>query len=95
MEAKKTFQEKMKARMESLDSRIDVLKAKAHKAQADTKLSILNRVEGLDSERAEVNRRLEEMKEAGQEAWQDLKEGVESSVTELQKAVDQAVDQFA
>ena len=54
IDLKEAYQDKMKAQLEKLDARIDLLRAEAKEAQADTKIEINDRVEALEEQRDEA-----------------------------------------
>lgn len=94
IDVKEAYQEKMKAQLEKLDARIDLLKAEAKEAQADTKIEINDRVEALEEQRDEAQKRLDNVKESGASAWRDLKSGLDTAIMELENAVEGALGKF-
>lgn len=94
MENKKAYQERMEAELREWQAKIDVLKAKADKAQADQKLEYEEEIESLREKQEEVRERLEELQEAGEDAWQEVKAGLDAAWEEMRSATDRALDRF-
>ena len=65
------------------------MKAKADKADADAKIEYNKQIEDLRSkqEAAQVKEKLGEFKDAGENAWEDLKAGTELARDSLGEAV--------
>jgi len=55
---------------------IDKMKAKADKVDADAQLEYYKQVEDLHLKYEATQEKLEELKEAGEDAWEDLKAGL-------------------
>ena len=91
MDKRKAYQEKIKAQIEKVGAQIELLKAKVDDAKADAKIELNQRIENLEGQRDEVQKRLDELKSAGSSAWRELKSGVDSAVVELEKAVTQVM----
>ncbi len=91
---KKSFQQKLEARLSEWDAEIEKLKAKADKVEADLKIDYYKQMGALQERRNAAKKKLEELRLAGDEAWEDLKSGVENSCAELGKAVKSAVSKF-
>ena len=94
MSEKKAYQEKVEATLNQLDARIDLLKAQAKEASAEAKIEYNKRLEDLREQQSEVRARLQEMSEAGEEAWEEFKDGIDEAVSELQDAVTGALAAF-
>ena len=94
IDLKEAYQDKMKAQLEKLDARIDLLRAEAKEAQADTKIEINDRVEALEEQRDEDQKRLDNVKGSGAAAWRDLKSGADTAMSELENAVESALSKF-
>ncbi len=88
------FQEQMQARLDEWKAEIDKMRAKADKASADARMDYLRRVDELESKRDEVQQRIKSLKKQGGEAWEDVKNGLESAMSELKRSVDSAASRF-
>ena len=94
MSKKQAFEDKIKAQLDELDAKIDVLKAKAKQAEAAGKQDYYETIEDLQKKRGEVKSKLQELRDAGDDAWEDMKQGVEESWTSFADAVKSAVSRF-
>jgi len=80
-EKKDVYVQKLKAKIDEWNAEIDKLSAQANQSQADLKLSYLEHVEELKEKRNEAAAKLESLQEAGESAWDEIKEGLEESFT--------------
>ena len=94
MDTKKLYEEKMDAQIKQLDARIDLLKATVEETKADVKINLQKRIEDLEDKREEAISRLQEIKDAGQVAWQELRAGMDNAIDDFKKAVAQATSKF-
>jgi uncharacterized coiled-coil DUF342 family protein len=78
-EKKDVYVQKLKAKIDEWNAEIDKLSAKADQSQADLKLRYLEQIQGLKEERNKIEAKLEALQEAGESAWDELKEGLEDS----------------
>ncbi len=91
---KDDYQQKLEAQLAEWDAEINKLKAKADKVEADAKIEYHNQMENLQARRQTLEKKLEELQQAGDDAWEDLKSGVENAWSEFEKAVKSAVSNF-
>jgi hypothetical protein len=87
---KAAYQQQMEAQFKEWSAKIDVLKAKAEKAEAKAKVGYYEVIEQLRGKQDQVRQRLEALKKSGTGAWEDLKGGVEKAWAELRAAFDRA-----
>jgi hypothetical protein len=87
---KAAYQQQMEAQFKEWSAKIDVLKAKAEKAEAKAKVGYYEVIEQVRSRQDQLRQRLEALKRGGTGAWEDLKGGVEKAWTELKSAFDRA-----
>jgi len=88
------YQEKAKAKYDQLNAKIDGLKARYDEAKADAKLKVKTQFDDLSMHQKTVTHQFEEMKNAGQDAWQDIKDGLEESFDTLEKTFTEAADRL-
>lgn len=84
----------MKIRLKELDAQIEGLLPKADKATAEAKSEYKERLGALRTKRETARATLEELEAASEEAWEDLKAGVDVALGELKNAVASAVSRF-
>ena len=94
MSNKQTYQQKLQAQLDEWDAKIDVLKAKAEKADADMKLQIDEQMANLRTKQNAARQRMAELQDASDDAWEDLKGGLESAWRTLGDAVQNATSRF-
>jgi len=94
MDRKEAYQEKVEAQLEELRARIELMEAKAERAKAEAKVEYSEQVVELRRKWKEAEERLEGLKAAGIEAWNELTAGVDEAMTALQDAVTRALDRF-
>ena len=93
-EERKAYEEKLDAQLKEWKSQIAVLKAKADKAKADTKMNYYKIIQALEHKRDEARTHLQELKTAGDEAWENQKTGVEKVLDAFQTAFHGAAENF-
>jgi multidrug resistance efflux pump len=94
MNMKEAYQKKLQAQLAEWSAEIDLLKAKAHSAEADVRLEYYKQIEELQSMRESASRKITELKEANDDAWEELKAGMDSAWNSLSKAVKSARSKF-
>jgi len=94
MNMKDAYQDKMDARLREWQANIDALKARADQAGAEQRIKYYEEIESLRTKQQHVHERLEELRTAGTDAWEEIKAGVEVAWTDLQDAVQRARDKF-
>ena len=94
MSKKQAYEEKFNAQLDELNAKVDVLKAKAKQADASAKAAYYEMIEDLLKKQSEAKTKFENLQEAGDDAWEDLKQGFESSASTFAAAVRSAVSRF-
>jgi uncharacterized coiled-coil DUF342 family protein len=94
MEDKKSYLQKLAAQLQDWDTEIDELKVKAHLAKADAKDEFAKQIEDLRSKRQAMQSKLQQLQDSGDEAWDDIKTGLEKSWTELRGSFRNAMSKF-
>jgi len=94
MEKKETYQEKMEAQLKEWTAKLEELKAKAQQASADVKIQYQEQIETLRTKFDATQAKLQELRTAGEGAWEDLKAGIENAWSELKNAWETAVSKF-
>jgi hypothetical protein len=94
MNKKEAFKQKMEAELELAQAKLDQFKAKAKSSAADARIKYTKQVDELEQKVAATRVRLKELGEAGDDAWEQLKDGVESAWGALSAAIRDAVAKF-
>ncbi len=94
MTTKEAYQQKLEAQLDKWKADIDKLKAKADKAEAETQIEYNKQIEDMRIKQKVAQEKLTELKEAGEDAWEDLKAGLDSALNNLGDAVKSATTRF-
>lgn len=94
MQDKKSYLEMLADQLREWDTEIDELKVKAHLAKADAKDELQKQIEELRVQKEAAQSKLKQLQDAGDEAWDDIKVGVEKSWTEMKGAFRSAMSKF-
>lgn len=93
-EKRDAYVKKLKAKMDEWNAEIDKLEAKASQASADSQIKYQQQIEQLKEQRAEAERRMDELSRASGGAWEDLKAGVDGAWQALGEAIQSASSRF-
>ena len=91
---RKAYEERLDAQLAEWNAEIALLKAKADKANAETRLAYYRTIETLQHKQDEAGSKLRELKSAGDEAWDELKAGAEEAWDEIKAAFNGAAERF-
>ena len=91
---RRAYEEKLEAQMREWNAQIDLLKARADTAKAEAKVEYYARIEALQQKRDKARAKLQELKAAGDEAWEELKAGAEKAWAEVKSAIHDATSKF-
>ncbi|MGB7631819.1 MAG: hypothetical protein WBM29_12160 [Candidatus Deferrimicrobium sp.] len=85
------YQEKIESTLNEWGEEIDKIRKKADLLGAEAKGKYREQIEDLHARQATARKKLEALKRAGGEAWEDLRNGAEAALDELKKGVEGAV----
>ena len=91
---KDAYVDKLKARLDEWNADIEKLVAKAAQAEAEAKIEYQNQLDDLRAKRDDVRDKLLAVQQAGDGAWEDLKEGLENSWEILKMSFNKAKSEF-
>ena len=94
MNNKEMYQQKQQAKLDERKAELDKLRAKAKGASAEAGLELNDQIEQLERKLADGKHKLSELAEAGDEAWDSVKGGVESAWKSLNTAFSEAASKF-
>ncbi len=83
----KAYQEKTEAQLREWSAQIEQLKAKAQKAEASAKVKYYEQIEDVRIKENAVRQKLAKLKDASEDAWDELKSGVDAAVDKLRGAL--------
>ena len=94
MDKRKAYEEKLDAQLKEWGAQIALLRARADKAKAEAKIEYYKTIDVLQRKQNEASTKLQELKIAGDEAWEDLKTGAEKAWSEVKTAYHDATSRF-
>lgn len=94
MKDKELYQQKKQAQLDEWKAEVNKLKAKASGASADAQLGLNKQIEALEGKVEEGQTKLAEVANASEEAWESIKEGVESAWDSMRSAFSEAAAKF-
>lgn len=94
MKDKELYQQKKQAQLDEWKAEVDKLKAKASGASADAQLEMNKQIKALETKIEENKAKLSELAKAGEDAWESIKDGVESAWDSMKSAVSDTAKKF-
>lgn len=94
MNKKQAYEEKLSAQLDEWNAKIDVLKAKASKAESSAKVDYYETIEDLQQKSNAAKEKLKKLQSASDDAWEDLKEGIENAWSDFRAAIKSATSRF-
>jgi multidrug resistance efflux pump len=94
MSMKQVYEKKLQAQLDEWSAEISKLKAKADGAAADKQLEYYKKIEELQAMQVTATNKLTELKNASDDAWEDLKVGIDSAWDSLGHAFKSATSRF-
>lgn len=94
MNDKEAYTQKMQAKLDEWEADLDKMKAKMSGASADAKIKLNEQINNLNSQQAQMKQELKKLEKAGDEAWEDLRNGFEASWDKLSSAFKDAANKF-
>ena len=94
MSNRKEYIDKLSDQLKKWDNEIEKLEMKANQAKTGAKSDYQQHLEKLRSKREEAGNKIKEIREASDEAWQELKIGTEVAFETMKNAMDNAVSKF-
>lgn len=91
---RKAYEEKFDAPLKEWNAQIALLKARAENAKADAKIDHYKTIEALEHRQDKAKTKLQELKTAGDEAWEAVKGGAEEVWVEVKTAYHDAATKF-
>lgn len=94
MHEKELYNQKMQAQLDEWKAELNLLKAKAKKAEADSKLEADKKINELEGRIEEGQTKLNELKEASDEAWESVKSGFDAAWSSLKSGFEDAASKL-
>jgi uncharacterized coiled-coil DUF342 family protein len=94
MSTKDAYKQKLQAQLSEWNAEIEKLRAKADNAEADARIEYQKQIEELRSMHETASAKLAELKGASDDAWEDLKVGIDRASSSLSEALKAAKSRF-
>jgi len=98
METKDSYLKKMKAELDDLNYKWNIernkIEAKAQHAKVEVKKKYEEKLKTLQKKREKMNQKLDQIDVASEDAWRDIKEGVDNARQSLNEAIKKARSHF-
>ena len=94
MNKKEIYHQNLQAQLNEWSEQTDKLRAKADKAGADAQLEYNKHIEELRSSQQAAIIKLAELKDANDDAWEDLKAGMDSAWSSIGKTLKSATSRY-
>ncbi|MDD5475716.1 MAG: universal stress protein [Syntrophales bacterium] len=94
MNKKEAYEQKLQAQLDEWSAEIEKLKAKADSAAGNAKREYHKTIEELRSMQETASNKLTDLKDAGEDAWEDLKAGITIAWDSLSNALKSAASKF-
>ena len=94
MSSRDEYLHKLQVTLEEWNTEIDKLTIKAGEVTAEVKNECNEQIEALKVKQATARQKIGELQHAGESAWQDLKSGIDLSLTAMREALDSVRTRF-
>lgn len=84
------YQEKVKAQIKEMKAKMTMLEAEAEKTSADMRIQYQKNLDDLKSRFENIEMRLERFSSSAEDAWDEIRLGIDKSVSELRDALEKA-----
>ncbi|PWN06491.1 hypothetical protein [Rhodohalobacter mucosus] len=84
----------MAAKLKEWNAEVEKLEAKAQRAGTDAKKEISKEIQELRTKKNVAQDKLDDVKEAGEDAWKELQTEAEDAFEDIKSALDNAVNRF-
>jgi hypothetical protein len=91
---RKAYEEKFDAQLKEWSAEIALLNAKADKAKAEAKIEYYKMIESLQGKQDVARAKLQELKTASDDVWEDIKTGAENVWADVKSAFQSAASRF-
>jgi hypothetical protein len=91
---RKSYEEKFEAQLKEWSAEIALFNDKADKARYEAKIEYYKTIESLQGKQDAARTKLQELRTAGDDAWEDLKTGAENVWTEVETAFQSAASRL-
>lgn len=90
MSLRKEYQQKVEEKTKEWGAKLEEFKAKAEGVQAETKMQLYEEIKTLNAKQEAAQEKLHQLQKAGEDAWEDLRTGVDNALDDLSHALNAA-----
>lgn len=94
MKDRDEYVQKIQSQLTKWDTDIDMLEAKVNLSSAEAKSKYTEELEDLKARKFQLEKKVEEMKAAAGEAWEELTSGIDQARQDLSKALQSALERL-
>ncbi len=94
MSSRDVYMAKLKAQIDEWNAQLDKFEAQAKQAGANAKISYDEQIKALHRQRESAKAKFAEIQAASDEAWEDLKQGVDIAWAAFMEGLDKARSRF-
>ena len=91
---KELYLQKAEAKLNELKSQIDVNLARLSETKADAQLKIKENLEDLLIRQETVVSRLEDIRNAGEDTWEEMRDNLEDTIDEFEASFNKMAEEF-
>ena len=88
------YVQKIKAKLDEWNAEIDRLEAQARQKEADAQTRLQEQIDQVKAKRTTTEEKLDDVRQAGGDAWEDLKSGLELATEAVGDALRSARSRF-
>jgi chromosome segregation ATPase len=94
MSKKDEYVEKLKTKLDELNTDLDELEEKLHKTSVGARITYEEQMRSFRQKRDEIQRKLMDIHGAGEDGWEELKQGTENAWSVLKESISKAKSEF-
>jgi len=94
MSKRDAYIQKLHAKIDEWNADIDKLAVKAQQAETHARNEYQQQIDALKRQRREVETKLADLKRSGEDAWEDLKSGLDLAFESMNEAIGSAMSRF-
>ena len=95
MSDKNAYEQKLEAQLKIWQAEMDKLRAQAEKASADARLQYDKQMSELAGYQKQGKEKLRELQDANEQAWVDMRQGMEKAWDDMTKAWKDAMSRYS
>jgi len=88
------YQERIKAQIKGMKAKMSMLEAEAEKSSADMRIKYQKNLDDLKSRFKDIEMRLDRFSNSAEDAWDEIRIGLDKSMSELRDSLDKATQQI-